>query len=93
MNALKAFLKRWRERHNLPPCPPTPAAPPWMMAQEARRVARDLRARPNEPTIMHAHTLADLYEMIAHLNERVAVMEDAAALRGVAGAYERTLNR
>lgn len=94
LSSLKSLLKRWRERHNLPPRPhPTPAAPPRLMAQEARRVAQDLRARPNEPTVIHAHTLADIYEMLAHLNDRLAAMDDAAALRAVGQAYERTLPR
>ncbi|USN14050.1 hypothetical protein PAPPERLAPAPP_03760 [Brevundimonas phage vB_BpoS-Papperlapapp] len=91
---LNRWMKRWRERHNLPPRPcPTPNAHPWLMAQEARRVAAELRRRPNEPTTMHAHTLADVYEMIAHLNERVAALEDAGAVRAVGQAYERTLPR
>ncbi|UTC28883.1 hypothetical protein MARCHEWKA_03710 [Brevundimonas phage vB_BpoS-Marchewka] len=90
---LKRWLGRWRDRHNLPPRPcPTPHAHPRLMAQEARRVAGDLRRRPNEPTTMHAHTLADVYEMIAHLNERVATLEDTAAMRGIGQAYERTLH-
>lgn len=87
-----AFLKRWRARHTLPPRrDPIPQAHPRVMAEQARRVSRELRQRPNEPTTLHAHTLADIYDTLAQMNDRIADLEAAGAVRGVAAAYERTL--
>lgn len=86
------LFKKWRDRDLLPPrTEALEVIPARRAAQEAFRVARALRARPNEPTVLHAHTLADIYDVMGQLNDRVANLEDAAAVRGVAQAYERTL--
>lgn len=89
---MKRLIKAWRERHHLPPRrTPLPDLHPRRAADEAYRVARSLRDQPNEPVTLHAHTLADVYDMLGHLSQRVANLEDASAVRGVAQAYERTL--
>lgn len=78
--------------NHLPPrADPLPNLPMRRAAQEAYQVAQALRSRPNAPTTLHAHTLADIYDLLGHQSLRIAALEEAEATRGVAQAYERTL--
>lgn len=62
---------------------------PAFATQSARMVAETLRHQPNRPVVMHAHVMADIYDAIADLNEKIVSMEREQAVRNVARAYER----
>ncbi|USN15328.1 hypothetical protein KIKIMORA_01820 [Brevundimonas phage vB_BpoS-Kikimora] len=85
---------RWFKRVILNERPSGPIVrPPYapaLAAQSARMVAETLRHGPNRPIAIHAHVLADVYDAIADLNEKVVAMEREESVRRVAQAWERS---